>query len=128
MFSSYKFIIGGSIILFISLGVFAGYKYVTNMQQQLKFQTAELTKIKISNKSLMANRTQLEQNIRDNKKNQTRLNVQLRNARTSKDKLIKLFSDHNFARLVNKKPGLMQIKINKGTDRVFKELEVISNE
>jgi len=112
----------------IGLIIWFGYLYVTNLQEKVEFQAGEISKLEIANKSLTAERKQLETDLAENKVNQEILNEELHKAREDKDKLIKLFSDHDFTRLVNKKPGLIENRINKGTDKVFKELEDISNE
>ena len=37
--------------------------------------------------------------------------------------LVKIFSDHDFAKLIKAKPGLIQSRMRNGTKRVFKQLE-----
>ncbi len=128
MISQAKLIGGGALVLIISLSVWAGYTYVTNLQEKVEFQAKEITKLEISNKSLEAQHAQLESDLEENKEHQIVLNGELRDARQDKEALIKLFSDHDFTNLVNKKPGLIEIRINKGTDKVFQELEDISDE
>jgi predicted nuclease with TOPRIM domain len=128
MFTQAKLIAGGIAIITISLVVWAGYTYVTNLQEKVEFQGKEITKLETANKTLTAEREQLKDDLKENKENQAILNEDLRKARVDKDKLIKMFSDHDFTKLVNKKPGLIEKIINKGTDKVFKELEDISNE
>jgi len=123
-----KLIAGGIAIVTIGLIIWFGYLYVTNLQDKVEFQAGEITKLETANKTLTAEREQLETDLAENKVNQGILNEELHKAREDKDKLIKLFSDHDFTNLVNKKPGLIENRINKGTDKVFKELEDISNE
>ena len=128
MLSQAKLIGGGALVLVIGLSVWAGYTYVTNLQEKVEFQAKEITKLEISNKSLEAQHAQLESDLKENKEHQIVLNGELRDARQDKEALIKLFSDHDFTNLVNKKPGLIELRINKGTDKVFQELEDISDE
>lgn len=126
IFSQAKLIGGGIAILFIGLSVWAGYMYVTNLQEKVEFQAEEIVKLEISNQSLEAKQLQLESDLETNKENQTVLNEDLEKARAAKNELIKLFSKHDFTNLVNKKPGLIEKRINKGTDKLFKELESLS--
>lgn len=128
VFTKAKLIGGGIVVLVISLTIWAGYKYVTNLQETVVEQAEKITELKISNESLTAEREQLESDLKDNRENQAVLHEELREARKQKDGLIKLFSDHDFAKLVNAKPGLIEKRINKGTDKVFQELEDISDE
>jgi transposase len=128
MFTQAKLIAGGIAIITISLVVWAGYAYVTNLQEKVEFQGKEITKLETANKTLTAEREQLETDLKENKENQAILNEDLRKARVDKDNLIKLFSDHDFTNLVKKKPGLIELRINKATDKLFLELEAISDE
>ena len=52
-------------------------------------------------------------------------NMQRKNAQieADKDKYLSILSKHNFEKLAIAKPGLMEIRFNKGTDDVLRELE-----
>ena len=52
-------------------------------------------------------------------------NLSRRNAEieADKDKYLAILSKHNFEKLAIAKPGLMEIRFNKGTDEVLRELE-----
>jgi hypothetical protein len=52
-------------------------------------------------------------------------NMQRKNAQieADKDKYLAILSKHNFEKLAIAKPGLMEIRFNKGTDEVLRELE-----
>lgn len=128
MFTQAKLIAGGAGILFIGLSVWAGYTYVTNLQDEVKFQAEEIVKFETANETLTAERDQLKTDLVENAEDTEVLHQELRDARTEKEALILLFSDHDFTNLVNKKPGLIQNRINKGTDKVFQELQDISDE
>lgn len=128
MFTQAKLIGGGIAIFTIGLIIWFGYLYVTNLQEKVEFQAKEITKLETANLTLTAEREQIKADLKENKENQVILNEELRKARIDKDKLIKLFSDHNFTKLVNKKPGLIEKRINKATDKLFNELERISDE
>lgn len=128
MFTRAKMIGIGAGALFTGLSVWAGYTYITNLQEKVVFQAEEITKLETANISLTEERAQFESDLEDNKENQEILNEELREARAGKEELIKLFADHDFTNLVNKKPGLIQNLINKGTDKVFKEIEDVSDE
>ena len=52
-------------------------------------------------------------------------NLSRRNAQieADKDKYLQILSKHNFENLAIAKPGLMELRFNKGTDEVLRELE-----
>lgn len=52
-------------------------------------------------------------------------NLSRRNAQieADKDKYLQILSKHNFEKLAIAKPGLMELRFNKGTDEVLRELE-----
>lgn len=52
-------------------------------------------------------------------------NLSRRNAQieADKDKYLQILSKHNFEKLAVAKPGLMELRFNKGTDDVLRELE-----
>lgn len=51
------------------------------------------------------------------------LNVQLQGAEKYKDELIQKLQKHDLSRLSLQKPGLIEKRINDGTQRIFDELE-----
>ena len=89
------------------------------------------------NQTLTANNTKLEyaveeqkqtiQAIKDNLEKQGKAlqNLQRKNAQieADKDKYLSILSKHNFEKLAIAKPGLMELRFNKGTDEVLRELE-----
>lgn len=52
--------------------------------------------------------------------NLSRKNAQIE---ADKDKYLQILSKHNFEKLAVAKPGLMELRFNKGTDDVLRELE-----
>ena len=52
--------------------------------------------------------------------NLARKNAQIE---ADKDKYLSILSKHNFEKLAIAKPGLMEIRFNKGTEEVIKEIE-----
>lgn len=107
----------------IALLIYFGYLYIVNLQEDNARLTGEVTKLEISNKSLEGQKKQLVLDIKTNIQNQDILYIELSKARESKDKLVKLFGDHDFAKLIAKKPTLMQKKMNRATKKLFKEIE-----
>ena len=89
------------------------------------------------NQTLIENNVKLEsaveeqkqtiQAIKDNLEKQGKAlqNLQRKNAQieADKDKYLSILSKHNFEKLAVAKPGLMELRFNKGTDEVLRELE-----
>ena len=89
------------------------------------------------NQTLVANNVKLEsaveeqkqtiQAIKDNLEKQGKAlqNLQRKNTQieADKDKYLSILSKHNFEKLAIAKPGLMELRFNKGTDEVLRELE-----
>jgi len=125
-FGSAKMIVGGLAILAISLTIYAGYKYVVNLQEDNARLTGEVTKLEIAVEIKDKTINQVKTDLLTNEKNQKVLNEELAAARKDKDEIIKLFGDHDFAKLVAKKPGLIEKKINTATKKVLKEIENVT--
>ena len=109
-----QFFIG--IIIVLGLGSW----YLFNENQTL-------TENNIKLESAVEDQKQTIQAIKDNLKKQGKAlqNLQRKNAQieADKDKYLSILSKHNFEKLAIAKPGLMELRFNKGTDEVLRELE-----
>ena len=89
------------------------------------------------NETLKANNVKLEYAVEEQKETMKVMqenfekqgkalqNLSRRNAQieADKDKYLQILSKHNFEKLAVAKPGLMELRFNKGTDDVLRELE-----
>ena len=105
-----------AIILVLGLGSW----YLYNENQTL---TANNFKLEVA----VEEQKQTIQSIKDNLEkqgkalqNMTRKNAQIE---ADKDKYLSILSKHNFEKLAIAKPGLMELRFNKGTNDVLRELE-----
>lgn len=109
-----QFFIG--IIIVLGLGSW----YLFNENQTL-------TENNIKLESAVEEQKQTIQAIKDNLEKQGKAlqNMQRKNAQieADKDKYLSILSKHNFEKLAIAKPGLMELRFNKGTDEVLRELE-----
>ena len=109
-----QFFIG--IIIVLGLGSW----YLFNENQTL-------TENNIKLESAVEEQKQTIQAIKDNLEKQGKAlqNLQRKNAQieADKDKYLSILSKHNFEKLAIAKPGLMELRFNKGTDAVLRELE-----
>lgn len=109
-----QFFIG--IIIVLGLGSW----YLFNENQTLTENNVKL-------ESAVEEQKQTIQAIKDNleKQGKSLQNLQRKNAQieADKDKYLSILSKHNFEKLAVAKPGLMELRFNKGTDEVLRELE-----
>ena len=49
------------------------------------------------------------------------------NARVQVDKMRDIFQDHDFAKLITRKPGLIENRMIKKTEEVFNEIEALTS-
>ena len=105
-----------AIILVLGLGSW----YLYNENQTL---TANNFKLELAVEEQKETMRVMQENFEKQGKalqNLSRKNAQIE---ADKDKYLQILSKHNFEKLAIAKPGLMEIRFNKGTDEVLRELE-----
>lgn len=68
----------------------------------------------------------LKKNFEAYQINVDKVNSEFKKYRVEVDKIEKKLSKHNLVKLIDKKPKLMEKIFNKGTDKVFREIEEAS--
>jgi len=123
------------ILFFIIIGALGGgYAY-----HQVTVSKLENTVIQLeaNNRTLKENQVQMEQAVKtaqeslaaaeaNAKKSEAAMSeLTNRNNELNREKqnYLKVFKDHNLTRLARAKPGLIESRINKGTEKVFRDLE-----
>ncbi len=120
----------GTIILFIIIIMmgFAGKWYYTTTQDTI---------IQLEKNNTMLSQTVEEQNITiekqkqnalENEKASEELTIQLQEAREYEDNLVRKLQKHNLTKLAIAKPGLIETRINNGTEKLREKLELITTE
>ena len=118
-------------LLIIVLGlvggsVYGAYYYYKDSQERIRILTENTAKLEVA-KEIQDNT--INAMIEDREKF-TSLNKELQanldKANVYKDVLIGKLRKHNLAKLSLRKPGLVERKINAGTKKLFRSLEVIS--
>jgi len=123
------------ILFFAIIGVIGGgYAYhqvtVSNLE-------AEKAQLEANNRTLKENQVQMEMAVKtaqeslaaaeaNAKKTEAAMSaLTARNNELAKEKAnyMKIFKDHNLTRLARAKPGMIETRINKGTEKVFRNLE-----
>ena len=106
--------------------VYGAYYYYKDSQQRIQILTENTAKLEtakqLQDDTINAMIEDREKFDELNKELQTKLNA----ANVYKDVLIGKLRKHDLAKLSMKKPGLVEKKINNGTNKLFRSLEVIS--
>lgn len=100
------------------------YKYTTNKIQKLEEDVILYKELNESSQNIIIELK--EYSLKQSTELQI-LHKKQKEIRTESKEREVIFSKHNLEKLAQKKPGLIQDRINSGSRRVFKELEVITS-
>jgi hypothetical protein len=131
--TSWKWILAGLVAIAVAGVIYAGYSFVTDLQD-------ELTRITIDNATLVANEAVFEQAIEDQKETFVSLqrDFELQGSvlttvsnefQVSRDRVRALedrLSDHELGFLAANRPGIVERIINSATDEVGRCFEIAS--
>ena len=124
MFGSLKI----AMILILLAGAGGGFMYVKNLQSNLEVARANAAKLEAAVETSEASLKLLkEDNARLNELT-NQLNEDLRKAEQYGDKLRATLQKHNLTHLANKKPGLIEKRMQDATDKLWDDLESITND
>ena len=112
----------------VGMVVFAGYKYVTGLQQANAQLEADKAKLSVAVELKTAENESLTDGIKAMAAENAKLHGDLEKARATRRKLKRVFDDHDFTKLLNEKPGLIERRMVSGTDRMFRALEQASRD
>lgn len=124
----YAGLLGGAVYLGMTYGIYQR-DYVEGLEQQVLVLEKDNTTLR-SNQSILEQvnleNTQTIQRIqRDQAQRQREYDALKASAdenRARVEGFVKMFQEHNFGDLVNRKPGLMENIINRGTQRALSEV------
>ena len=124
MFGSLKI----AMILILLAGAGGGFMYVKNLQSNLEVARANAAKLEAAVETSEASLKLLkEDNARLNELS-NQLNEDLRKAEQYGDELRATLQKHNLTHLANKKPGLIEKRMQNATDKLWDDLESITND
>jgi Na+-transporting NADH:ubiquinone oxidoreductase subunit NqrC len=106
--------------------VYGGYYYYKDTQSRIQTLTENNAKIMAAK---VAQDNTINTLIADREKFDTlnkELNTKLEKANDYKNTLIDKLRKHDLAKLSMKKPGLVEKKINRGTEKLFRSLETLT--
>ena len=122
------------VILLLVLALGGGYAYHQVTVSGLETQVVQL---EANNRTLKENQVQMEiavntaqaslkaaeENAKKSEAAMSALNSRNQELNREKQNYLKIFKDHNLTRLARAKPGMIEKRINNGTQKVFEALE-----
>ena len=112
-----------------AMGV-GGYLYyhtaIVPMQNKLVEQTAVILAQDLRDQEQKATIVAIQENMKKTAAASATLQKQNQQYETQMKDYLDIFRRHNIAQLASAKPGLMTKRVNKGTEKVFNEIEDIS--
>ena len=105
---------------------YAGYKYVGNMQDTIKYQAGVIVETESALKTTNATLDQLKADMARQTKLTNELNSKLKQAETYAKELRSKLIRHDLEALAIAKPGLIEKRMNDATKKVFNDIELIT--
>lgn len=123
MFGLYAKLAVAGIVGMLVFGAVSEYRDMKNRIAVLRENNVKLELVAESNALALEEATQFatqmeEQNLE--------LQANLQQAEVYKDSLIEKFRDHDLTRLSLKRPGMIQLRINNATKKVFDDIESLT--
>ena len=106
---------------------FGGYMYYKDTQQRIAILTENNAKLEIAIQISEESITTLQNDIEKNAELNRELQSQLQVAEQYGDQLRNTLRKHNLTHLANKKPGLIERKMQNATNRLWNDLADITN-
>ena len=120
-------IYGLIIILVVLSGVgYGAISYYNDTQERLATLRDNNAKLEVANKSKEEALKTIQSNVEKTNKLNKQLQGRLQDAEVYQDDLRKKLQKHDLTRLSEKKPGLVEKKINEGTQKLFNDFESIT--
>ena len=120
-------IYGLIIILVVLSGVgYGAISYYNDTQERLATLRDNNAKLEVANKSKEEALKTIQSNAEKTNKLNKELQGKLQDAEVYQDDLRKKLQKHDLTRLSEKKPGLVEKKINEGTQKLFNDFESIT--
>ena len=120
-------IYGLIIILVVLSGVgYGAISYYNDTQERIATLRDNNAKLEVANKSKEEALKTIQSNVEKTNKLNKELQGRLQNAEVYQDELRRKLQKHDLTRLSEKKPGLVEKKINEGTQKLFNDFESIT--
>jgi len=120
-------IYGLIVILVVLSGVgYGAVSYYNDTQERLATLRDNNAKLEVANKSKEEALKTIQSNVEKTNKLNKELQGKLQDAEVYQDELRRKLQKHDLTRLSEKKPGLVEKKINEGTQKLFNDFESIT--
>lgn len=113
------------LLLFSSLAG-GGYFYYKDTQATIRQLEANNAQLKIVAEDNQRTIETLQENAERSNELTTQLNEQLQQSEARRNQLISTFRRHNLTALTMKKPGLIEKRVNSGTEKAFDDIESLT--
>tara|TARA_Y100001954_G_scaffold134754_1_gene143913 strand:- start:1757 stop:2149 length:393 start_codon:yes stop_codon:yes gene_type:complete len=119
---------GLKVLLLVGLlaGAGGGLLYVKNLKANLELAKANVAKLEIAVETSEASLALLKKDNAKLNKLTDQLNIDLKKSEEYGDELRATLNKHNLTHLANKKPGLIENRMQDKTDALWKDLESIT--
>ena len=125
MFRIYAIVI---VVGLVGGAVWGGYTYYKDTQQRISTLTQNNAKLKSANDTNTATIQQLNKNALALNQLIDDLGSELKKAEQYGDELRNTLRKHNLTHLANKKPGMIEKRMQNATDKLWDDLESITND
>ena len=119
---------GLKVLLLVGLlaGAGGGLLYVKNLKANLELAKANVAKLEVAVETSEASLALLKKDNAKLNKLTDQLNIDLKKSEEYGDELRATLNKHNLTHLANKKPGLIENRMQDKTDALWKDLESIT--
>ena len=125
MFRVYALVV---VVGLVGGAVWGGYTYYKDTQQRILTLTQNNAKLKSANETNNATIDQLQQNAVALNKLIDDLGTDLKKAEEYGDELRDTLRKHNLTHLANKKPGMIEKRMQDATDKLWDDLESVTGD
>lgn len=114
------------ILLLFSTLAGGGYFYYKDTQATIRQLEANNVQLKIVAEDNQRTIETLQENAERSNELTSQLNEQLQQSEIRRNELINTFRRHDLTNLTMKKPGLIEKRVNRGTEKAFDDIESIT--
>lgn len=123
-----KLIVAGIVLVVILAAGGAAWMHYTGLLETINVLREDKAKLMTAVQLKDSQIASLEAQAATSKENMEVVQAEFAEARATAERVKTLFANHDFDKLAKAKPGLISRKMQKGTAKVFAEIEEVGNE